>query len=1012
MRPVRPPIVANVPPPGPLGSRREPFVRRHATGITVALFLGGGLALGTAPVPDELKPVELSTPDDVLGVATRVFRKPRMTLASLEAPPPADTDEPEEEVAEADEGALEEAAASDGGPLPEGAPEALLTATLDTERRLEEPPEAASTGRERDRRERPVTERALYLRKLARALEAPGAAIDNPCVAHDERGCLRTALDPFFVSLDAVDDKERGSHATVVTLGNSLIASDHVTDIVRKRLVERFGGGGRGFLLPDRLSKVAGRRVRTGRGTSGWEIHTFAQKPPKRDVFGFTGSAHESTQKGDRVRWSLKGAVRARLFYLDHEGAAPFELDTDGKRLARVEPSAHDGPKDRILDLELPSGATTLSLTAEGPGVVLYGVALAKDKPGVVWDTIGVPASDASMYVGTDEGVFTRQLQAREPSLVVAMIGGNEIRSLSYGWTTLDEVRAQYGALLDRIKKAVPDAACLAVSPIDAAKATAAGAELTTRRETLDVVEMERQVAREKGCAFFDLFGAMGGEGALGRFHQKGLVHDDLVHPKGKGGDVLGQLFADALLASYRETPSPRAELKARRRLVRPKLYALSFPQKEGAPPPLPGEPGSRPLRGWFEKLRALERGESVRVAVGQFGASHTAGQVMTDRVRERLADRFGHAGRGYVAVGPSDAALLPSRVTRKLSGPFEVADGRHVMLGGAVSMNGTKARLLPGARFDMAFCDGCREARYRAPGFLELAWLYTPDMGAADVFVNDVHVGVLSPNERRHESDVQLLRIPVRGEAHTLSVVVRDEDDDKRRRRDDEEEDIPPGPVNLFSVAAEVSRPGVVIDAVGLPGSTGMTMQRWRRDLIKEQVAARDYDLVVTAWGTNESGLKDLDAVTYRHHFKETLRTLLEAAPGADCVVVGPTDRQLKRKGQWQPAPRYDLVVSVQQEVAAELGCAYFETRKAMGGRGSMGWWLKEGLASEDRVHLTKKGYRRLADLLLHDLLAMYAYDRALDEEEREKRRGVEVAKTPPPPGPDASPKKTGRSG
>jgi lysophospholipase L1-like esterase len=939
--------------------------------------------LSVAPgVPDRYRPVDLTSFTEVEAVAQRVLRKPRMTFAQL-APEPEGLDEEEESFA------VDDPVGDEPGVDAE-------KIALDTPPQ-DEPSPGAVPRRLRDRSPAKATKKVAYLRKLSKTLEAPGASVENPCVRFDEKGCTQTALDPFFATLDAVDARESGAISTVVTLGNSLIASDHVTDVVRARLAHRFGDGGRGFLLPDRLSKVAGRRVRFFNDTATTEIYTFAQKPPKRSEFGFAGSMHESTKADDRITWKLKGAASARLFWLDHEGAAPFRLEVDGQPLSTVEPQRPEEPTDRIVDVELPPGGKSLVLTAAGPGVVLYGVALERAEPGVVWDTIGVPASDAAMYVSTDAELFGRQLAAREPSLTVVMIGGNEIRSLAYGWTTLDDVRASYSALIDRIQRTVPDAACLAVAPIDAAKATAAGAELTTRPEVFDIVNMEREVAREKGCAFFDLFQAMGGDGSLQRFHRAGLVNDDLVHPKGRGGDVMGNLVADALLQSYRETPLPRQQVRHKRRLVKPRLLALEFPRAEGDLA-APGAP--HPFAPFFAKLRRVETKKRGRVGIGQIGGSHVAAQVMPDRLRERLTSRFGAGGRGWVAVGPDEARLLPSGVRRRLSGAAEIQDGRRVTFGGAMNMQGEKARMLPGARFDISFCATCRDAGYGPRGALDLTWLYTPDMGVADIFVNDVQVSQISPASRRRESDVQRLRIPVRGEKHTLTVQVR------RAENPGELE----GPVNLFGVAAELARPGVVVDAVGLPGTTAMTMQRWRQDLIAEQVSMRDYDLLLLTWGANEAGLGDLDEVTYRHHLEKTVATLTAAAPDASCLLFGPTDRLVGPPNGRGPAPQHELVERVQRETAAAFGCGYFAAQQAMGGQGAMNRWIEQGLAHADGVHLTLEGYQKISDLLLEDLLSVYAYEMEKAEQDALDSDGPPVAGTDESK--DTQPAGAGRSG
>ncbi|MFZ9887705.1 MAG: hypothetical protein ACO3JL_09405, partial [Myxococcota bacterium] len=414
----------------------ESFVRRHATGLTVLCFFVAAGGLGVAPLPERVQPVRLQNPEDIQLILDRVLKKPRMTLAKMETPAIPLTEEREGEVV-LDEGQSEQAG-SPGETAPRLDPLGdVVLAPSAVGQHAPEPgtamPDASPPTQTRRRDEGTPSKQVSAWRKLASKLGSKAVSVENPCVRFDAEGCTRTALDPFFVSLDAVDREQGGSHATVVTLGNSLIASDHVTDVVRARLVQRFGSGGPGFLLPDRLSKAGGRRVRTGRGDDSWEFHTFAHKPPRRTEFGFTGSMHESTKTGDRVVWKLAGSSRIRLFYLDHQDNPGFSLDVDGRPLQRVTSLRPGVPEDRLLEVELEKPGAQLRLTADGPGVVLYGVALAKDTPGVVWDTIGVPASDASMYVGTDEGIFRRQLQAREPSLVVVMVGGNEIRSLAYG---------------------------------------------------------------------------------------------------------------------------------------------------------------------------------------------------------------------------------------------------------------------------------------------------------------------------------------------------------------------------------------------------------------------------------------------------------------------------------------------------------------------------------------------------------------------------------------------------
>jgi lysophospholipase L1-like esterase len=150
-------------------------------------------------------------------------------------------------------------------------------------------------------------------------------------------------------------------------------------------------------------------------------------------------------------------------------------------------------------------------------------------------------------------------------------------------------------------------------------------------------------------------------------------------------------------------------------------------------------------------------------------------------------------------------------------------------------------------------------------------------------------------------------------------------------------------------------------------------------------EVHARHYDLVVTAWGTNEAGIGSLDEATYRHHFEKTLDTLMSASPDADCLLIGASDRMDLKGDHWRSAPAHELVERVQKQIAAERGCAFYSLRQAMGGPASMLKWVKDGIGNADHVHLTHDGYVKLADLVVDDLLAAYAYDGALTAAEAE---------------------------
>ena len=102
---------------------------------------------------------------------------------------------------------------------------------------------------------------------------------------------------------------------------------------------------------------------------------------------------------------------------------------------------------------------------------------------------------------------------------------------------------------------------------------------------------------------------------------------------------------------------------------------------------------------------------------------------------------------------------------------------------------------------------------------------------------------------------------------------------------------------------------------------------------------------------------------------------TLRQAAPDADCLILGPTDRmRWKRDAKtWRQAESIDAVTVAMEQVALEQGCAFWRTREVMGGKGSIEKWRKKKLANGDHVHLTTEGYKKLSRSFIEELLRAY---------------------------------------
>ncbi|MCC6333613.1 MAG: hypothetical protein IT380_06465 [Myxococcales bacterium] len=894
----------------------EKVRRPHSTGLTMLVMVVLGVGLSLAPLPDDLRPLPKLRDEPRDTVIAALWPKAKTTT-----PTPGASVQPAQQVASVT-----------------AAPEPSLTDVPDdvaTAPAVDDVEQALSLLPEAEQKE------ARKLDALARTVGAQHVDIEQGCRVEGTHGCEEEALGPFFNALAEMKAGTREMPVHVVHLGDSLIASDYITGKARKRLQARHGSGGGGFFFVDRPTPNAGLATRTGRATEGWEIERLTDRS-RTSVLGLTGVAFAAGDETLSTSFDASDARLADVLYLRQPGGGLIDVRVDGKMVAQLS-TREKGRAADVLRVPLPENARTLTVSTRGR-VALYGVAMEEARSGVVYDSIGLPGATADTFLRANEAAFASQLEARDPALVVLMLGGNEAFELAQKRITSEKATENFRALIERIRAGAPAAACLLVSPMAAGIRTVSGA-ITPRPGTKDIGEAIRTAALDSGCAYWDMFAAFGGDEALQRWLDKGLMSEDLFHPRALGGDLLGHLLDLALTrAQLGQEPATQAPVPVTR-----------------------GQPlQADRLARVFAKLKELSRGERSRVGMVQLGASHTSAHFFTDQVRRRFAARFGDAGRGFVAAGKPSRRLEPSGVRRSLYGPWAIRDARAGGDDNMWALTGVRAEGPPQARMEFTFCTRCTDLSLKSR--LQLFYVEEPGMGVMDVRIDGKSVATVpqSPDASEKLRAARVLALEAEGAMHRLEVLNQG-----------------PGQVKVLGAAAELERPGVVYDAIGLPGSTVFTIAGYDRDALTTQLKARDADLFVLWYGTNESALPALDTEAMKQAYAKVFVALKSAAPEADCLLIAPTDRMSRQEDRtWAPALHQDAVLNALDEVAQEHGCALWSARKAMGGPGSMQTWreFQPPLAHPDHVHLSPRGYTELANAFVDDVLLSFDGPGALD--------------------------------
>lgn len=387
------------------------------------------------------------------------------------------------------------------------------------------------------------------LAQLARRVGAKPQPIELFC---RDRRCKKHALSRFFRKLKRVGNWKRG-RARVLHLGDSHIAADYITRTAREELQARFGDAGRGFVVVDQPRAYGGRRV----SKAGFKRDKMAETGQRGEPFGFAGMADTSIRAKATLEYSLKPEDDAVVVYYH---ASPkggrFKVYMNKKLLGAVS-TARKKPraKGKRFQLPLPPAGFAdtpreLRIVALDPDVRIFGISFEAKGPGLIYDSVGPVGADATSWYGMERKSLMRHVRDLGPDLIVLAVGGNDALAVRQGRRSLAEVKRDHRALLRRLRKAAPRATCLVWAPMDAGARTARG--IASKSHLKQVRDIQRKVAKQSGCAFWDAWSAMGGEGSFGRWYRAGIMNSDMVHPRAKGGDLIGHLFATALLNSYK----------------------------------------------------------------------------------------------------------------------------------------------------------------------------------------------------------------------------------------------------------------------------------------------------------------------------------------------------------------------------------------------------------------------------------------------------------------------------
>ncbi len=372
-------------------------------------------------------------------------------------------------------------------------------------------------------------------------------------------GCPPAAPQPklahFYAALDALKAGARETPVNILHIGDSHIALDHMTGVLRARWQGAFGDAGRG-LAPGSPYPYFSPQGYAVTMSGPWRVASSltGNMPGPFGVEGFRiSSASRSaevvlqTPHGINViEIDAAGGPTSGALLLTIGDAAPLRLST------RVSSPG-------LVRLHVPAASAhrvALSPAGDGP-VALLGWAMLTAKPGIRYDSYGISGATLSIVDHWDTDIVDEQIARLAPDLVMLGYGTNE--GFNDG-LNLKTYAARLEALIVRLKRLAPEASIVVLGSFDGARRArgttgagrACGDGWVTPPKLAPLREAQKQVAARTGAAFIDGSRVMGPCGiSQWASSTPPLAWPDHVHLRPEGARRAGAALWADLMGAY-----------------------------------------------------------------------------------------------------------------------------------------------------------------------------------------------------------------------------------------------------------------------------------------------------------------------------------------------------------------------------------------------------------------------------------------------------------------------------
>ena len=355
-----------------------------------------------------------------------------------------------------------------------------------------------------------------------------------------------TLFDPLFEALEGARDRRM----RVMHYGDSQIEEDRITYTLRAGLQERFGGGGPGLLpfgrpyytigFSESSTANLGRALIFGEGARRSDSrYGVMGQCARMDTSVFTTVAavkdNDTPSRTFRRLTLLAGNVSGQLNL--KYGSKTYKLDT-------VKESSGVGR----ITVDLPDSTSRARFSTWGSADI-YGMQL-DDTLGVCVDNIPMRGCSGTVFTRISQAQLKEYAEHDNVRLIILQFGGNSMPYRKTG-KSISEYKASLEKQILYLRGIAPDASILFIGPSD--MSTNIRGKMQTYPHLPMMVDSLKAAANNCGAAYWDLYGAMGGDGSMAEWvkARPQLAGSDYVHFTPRGAEAVGNMLFETLMLYY-----------------------------------------------------------------------------------------------------------------------------------------------------------------------------------------------------------------------------------------------------------------------------------------------------------------------------------------------------------------------------------------------------------------------------------------------------------------------------